>query len=408
MLIPLGSDSRRQDTLDPGVVGEPVNCVGEWRGKMVTSCDNLGEMMRRVLKRFTIAFAAWLPFFAIWVLYAMSYAHYSFRAALLASLISMGSASALGVAAWHACQRWPWPLRLDLKFYLLQALFASIYSVAWSIAVYWLDSLRRGALLGFWKNPLLGWQLLTGLWLYGVFAGVSYAVQTRNRLHEKETLAIRAEALAVAARLDALRARLNPHFLFNALHSLAALVKFRPAMAEGAIERLGDMLRYALKEDGRELVEFSEEYDFTRQYLAFEQLRYEDRLRVHLQIDPESFNFDIPPFSMQTLAENAVRHAISIRPEGGSIWIKCSCREDKLTVSVRDDGPGGGCATGQSHQFGLRSLRKGLRAAYGPSTDLLVHSGPEGFEASFVVPSSEATSGERGRPPVGEHLGELT
>lgn len=118
---------------------------------------------------------------------------------------------------------------------------------------------------GIWSWPTLVRQLLIGFWFYAIFAGVSYAVQTRNRLHEKEMVAARAEALAVAARLDAVRARLNPHFLFNALHTLAALVKFRPTMAEGAIERLGDLLRYALKEDGREVVEFSEEYDFTRQ-----------------------------------------------------------------------------------------------------------------------------------------------
>jgi LytS/YehU family sensor histidine kinase len=211
-------------------------------------------------------------------------------------------------------------------------------------------------------------------------------------LHEKEMLAARAEALAASARLDAIRARLNPHFLFNALHTLSALVKFHPGAAENAIERLGDMLRYTLKEDGRELVEFTEEFEFTRQYLAFEQLRYEDRLRVDLQIDPESFNFDVLPFSIQTLAENAVRHAISIRPEGGSIWIKCSCRAGRLSVSVRDDGPGSGADAGQSHQFGLRSLRERLRAAYGPVADLCVHSGPEGFEASFTVPSSSELS----------------
>jgi len=181
---------------------------------------------------------------------------------------------------------------------------------------------------------------------------------------------------------------LNPNFLFNALHTLAALVKFRPTVAESAIERLGDMLRYTLKEDGRELVEFSEECDFTRQYIAFEQLRYEDRLNVDLQIDPGSFDFDIPPFSIQALAENAVHHAISIRPQGGSIWIKCTCSDGALNVSVRDDGPGGGADAGESHQFGLRSLRERLRAAYGPETDLRVQSGPEGFEASFVVPSS--------------------
>jgi two-component system, LytTR family, sensor kinase len=356
-------------------------------------------MMRKAIKRYAIVLAAWLPFFAIWVLFAMSYAHYRLPNALVTSLISMGSASLLGIAVWHVCQRWPWPLRLGLKFYLLQIFIASAYSILWSVLIFGLESIRRGdsALKDFWRSPFLGWQLLTGVWLYGLFAGVSYAVQTRNRLHEKETLAARAEALAAAARLDAIRARLHPHFLFNALHTLAALVKFRPTVAEGAIERLGDMLRYTLQEDGRELVEFSEEYDFTRQYLAFEQLRYEDRLKVDLQIDPESFNFDIPPFSMQTLAENAVHHAISIRPEGGSIWIKCFCHDGRLTLSVRDDGPGGGSDAGQSHQFGLRSLRDRLRAAYGSEADLRVDSGPEGFEASFVVPSSESSFLERER-----------
>jgi Histidine kinase len=359
--------------------------------------------MRKAIQDYAIALAAWLPFFAIWVLYAMSYAHYQLPAALIASIISMGSASLLGIAVWHVCQRWPWPLRLGLKFYLLQIFFASLYSILWSIAVYWLEAIRRGTntFQDFWRNPFLGWQLLTGLWLYGLFAGVSYAVETRNRLHEKETLAARAEALAVAARLDAIRARLNPHFLFNALHTLAALVKFRPAMAESAIERLGDMLRYTLKEDGRELVEFSEEYEFARQYIDFEQLRYEDRLKVDLEIDPECFNFDVLPFSMQTLAENAVRHAISIRPEGGSIWIKCSCQDGRLNVTVRDDGLGGRADSGQSHQFGLRSLRERLLAAYGSQAELRVHSGPEGYEASFVVPSSsQSPSGERER--VGE------
>ncbi len=348
-------------------------------------------MVRKVLRRCAIALVAWLPFFAIWVLVGISFGRDRFSAILIGSLISVGSAGVLGIGVWHACRRWPWPLGFKLSFYLRQIFFAVGYGAAWAAAVVGLEFLRgRNALQGSSSLSALGRQMALGVWFYAAFAGLSYAVQTRSRLHEKEMLAARAEALAAAARLDALRARLNPHFLFNALHTLAALVKFRPAMAEGAIERLGDMLRYALKEDGRELVEFSEEYDFTRQYLAFEQLRYEDRLKVDLQIDAESFNFDVPPFSLQTLAENSVRHAISVRPEGGSIWIRSSYRDGELTLSVRDDGPGGGSEDGQSHHIGLRSLRERLRAAYGPSADLHVHSGPEGFEASFVLrPSSE-------------------
>lgn len=353
-------------------------------------------MTSMILRRCAIALAAWLPFFTLWFLFALSFTRDRFSAILVGSLIGMGSAGVLGIPLWYVCRRWPWPLGFSLRFYLLHLFVAVTYAVAWTVAVYGLESLQRGsAVPGFWSWAVIFRQLLIGIEFYAIFVGLSYAVQTRNRLHEKETLAARAEALAAAARLDAIRARLNPHFLFNALHTLAALVRFRPAMAEGAIERLGDMLRYTLKEDGRALVEFSEEYDFTRQYLAFERLRYEDRLKVDIQVDKEAFNFEVPPFSMQTLAENAVHHAISVRPEGGSIWIRCLCDiKDKhatLTVSVCDDGPGGGLneAEGQSHQFGLRSLRERLRSAYGPSADLQTQSGPEGFAAAFVVPNLE-------------------
>jgi LytS/YehU family sensor histidine kinase len=298
----------------------------------------------------------------------------------------MGSGGLLGIVVWQVCLRYPWPAAFSLRFYGLQIALALAYAAIWLAGIFGLESLHLGkAVPSFWTWSVISRQGTIGIWLYGLFAGVSYAVQTRDRLREKEMLAAHAEALATEARLDALRARLNPHFLFNALHTLDALVKFQPEMAEGAIERLGDMLRYTLKEDGRDLVEFAEEYEFTRQYLAFEQLRYEDRLKVDMKIDPESFNFDIPPFSMQTLAENAVRHAISVRPEGGALWIECSCRNDMMTVTGRDDGPGGAADGGTSHQFGLRSLRERLRAAYGPACDFRFKKTDNGFEASFVV-----------------------
>jgi len=345
-------------------------------------------MFRKAIKRSGIVVASLLPFYAIWVLFGLSYGRDPLSTVLMGSLAAVGSAGVLGIGVWYLCKRVPWPLGFSLNFYLLQMLFAVIYGALWAAAVLGFTALHpypnTPNLFTWW---ILAREVLLGAWYYSVFAGISYAVQTRIRLHDKEILATRAEALAAAARVDAIRARLNPHFLFNALHTLAALVKFRPTIAEGAVERLGDMLRYTLKEDGRELVEFSEEYDFTRQYLAFEQLRYEERLKVDLQVDPESFNFDVPPFSLQTLAENAVRHAISTRAEGGSIWIQCRCAGNKLTLSVRDDGPGGAPEAGHSHQFGLRSLRERLRSAYGELADLQVRSTTDGFEATFTVPS---------------------
>lgn len=344
-------------------------------------------MGRTWLRPCAVAVVMWLPFFAIWTLVTMSFGSLAWPTVLANSLISMGSAGVLGIAVWYACRRWPWPHGFDVKFYLLQLVLAIVYGALWTAAICLMEY-RRGApgLAALLTWPALARQSLMGVWFYAVFAGISHSVQTRDRLHEKETLAARADALASAARLQALRARLNPHFLFNALHTLAALVKFRPALAESAIERLGDMLRYTLKEDSRGMVEFSEEYDFTRQYLAFEQLRYEHRLAVDFEVDPASFDFDVPPFSIQTLAENAVHHAIAIRPEGGSIWIKCASTNGTLHVSVRDNGPGGSHA-GESHQFGLRSVRERLLAAFGSSAELRVDSNADGFEASFVVPA---------------------
>lgn len=338
-----------------------------------------------LLKRGALVLAAWLPFFAVWVLFARLYARYDWPAALATSLNSMGSASLLGLGVWWIAQRWPWPLRLGLGFYLRHIGFAAAYSASWCLVVHALEVLRLGekAPQNVWSSPILGWQLLMGAWLYGLFAGVSYAVQTRGRLHEKELLAAR-------ARLEAIHARLHPHFLFNALHTLGALVKFQPEAAPGALERLGDLLRYALKEDGRELVEFGEEAAFTRKYLEFEQLRYAERMQVSWSVEPAAEDFDLLPFSLQALAENAVQHAIASRSEGGRIWIRAACRAGRLHVSVRDDGPGrnGASAPGAetSPQFGLRALRERLQAAHGPEAELRTESRADGYEAELIVP----------------------
>jgi hypothetical protein len=346
-------------------------------------------MGRILIRRCLIGLAAWVPFFALWTAVAMSSGTVTLATALAGGVISMGSAGALGVLVWFACKRWPWPSEFQLGFYALQIVLAIAYAVVWTTAVFALESVR-GSSDALWSWTAFGRTALLGIWFYAVLAGMFHAVQTRERLQEKETLAARAEALAAAARLEALRARLNPHFLFNTLHTLAAVVKFRPELAETAIERLGDMLRYTLKEDQRGLVEFGEEYEFTRQYLAFEQLRYEDRLTAHLDICPESFEFDVPPFAIQTLAENAVHHAIAIRPEGGSIWITCARMNGGLHVSVRDDGPGGAGESATSHQLGLRSVRERLVAAFGSPADLQIERRSDGFRASFLVPAPVA------------------
>jgi hypothetical protein len=128
--------------------------------------------MHKPLDRYALVVVAWLPFFAIWVLIALSYANTSVSSALLTSTISMGSASLLGFAVWYLCQRWPWPLRITISFYLLQVLFAVTYTLLWFAVVCWLEGVRyhRPVLSVFHEfviSHVLAWQLLMGVWIYG-------------------------------------------------------------------------------------------------------------------------------------------------------------------------------------------------------------------------------------------------
>jgi two-component system, LytTR family, sensor kinase len=345
--------------------------------------------MSTALKRYAMVLCRALPYFALWVLVAKTSAAITLREALMSSAISAATATVLGIGVWYSCMKLPWPLRAKMHFYALQCIFSLVYALLWNLLICCVESLRGWTNLfpRYWTSRGLGWQLLIGVFIYGAVSGVSYSVQIRNRLRDKEVQAMKAEALAANARMIAIRARLNPHFLFNALHTLSALAKFKPTLAEGAFERLGDMLRYALREDQRHVVEFSQEYDFTQQYLTFEQLRYEDRLHVRYDIDSESFQCCVPPFSIQALAENAVRHAISTCPEGGSISIASTYYEGRLTVTVRDDGPGEARDERESHQLGLSSLRERLNNLFGSDAVLTTTAHSNGFEARFEIPN---------------------
>jgi LytS/YehU family sensor histidine kinase len=280
-------------------------------------------------------------------------------------------------------------LRAKLTFYVLQSLLALCYTLGWNLLICAIECVGAGTerFPQYWTSRGIGWQVLIGVFIYGAIAGFSYSVQTRNRLHDKELLATRAEVLAATARMDAILSRLNPHFLFNALHTLSALAKLNSPTTERAFDRLGDLLRYALRDDARYLVEFSEEYAFTRDYLEFEQLRYEERLQVAYQIDPKSYEFEVPPFSIQALAENAVRHAISRNPAGGKIWISSTYGSGRLAVMVRDEGQSEEATSDEkSHRYGLNSLRTRLDSLFGPAASLTTIRGPNGFIASFEVP----------------------
>jgi GAF domain-containing protein len=200
--------------------------------------------------------------------------------------------------------------------------------------------------------------------------------------HDRSMQAAELEAQLAHARLEALQAQLNPHFLFNALHSVGALVPHDPVRADQALESLGDLLRYTLGTEDQ--VMFSQEWRFTQDYLAFEQLRLGERLRIDAEATPQAMTVPVPPLILQPLVENAVRHGIADREDGGRIELRAAVRNDRLVLCVADDGTGAGANGGDG--VGLTSVRQRLHALYGDAASIEIDRSSSGYSVTMGLP----------------------
>jgi two-component system, LytTR family, sensor kinase len=229
-------------------------------------------------------------------------------------------------------------------------------------------------------------NLLLALVLYGGVLGAWHATEYRRRFRERALVAVRLEAQLVQAQLDALKMQLHPHFLFNALHTVAVLVRKQDSRgAVKTITALAELLRVALDSVGRQLVRLEDELFFVDRYLAIEQVRFQDRLRVVRTVAPGLLDAEIPNLLLQPLVENAIRHGISASSTAGELAITARREGDRLVVTISDDGPGldGEGRTG----VGLASVRARLAQLYGGAAALrLEPSSSGGVSATIEVP----------------------
>jgi sensor histidine kinase YesM len=236
------------------------------------------------------------------------------------------------------------------------------------------------------------WPFLYSLMTYGVGASIFQQVRA-SQAAQRHALAIHeAQSLLIASELSALRSKLNPHFLFNTLHSIIALTRKDPGAAETALFKFSDMLRYVLdtEKSGKDRVTLDEELAFVRDYLALEALRLGERLNVEWDIDPHTAGYSLPALTLQPLVENSIKHAFNPRSRPGRLLIRTRLDEagGQLRLSVRDDGPGAE-ATGvrQSNGLGIRTVERRLRLDYGQHAAFEIQTAPgAGFDVSLSIP----------------------
>lgn len=286
--------------------------------------------------------------------------------------------------------RWARSLLLHVLAVLILAplhllLTQGIYLLTNALASSWAEALEIMAQLPFRRILARG---LSFPLVYAALSGLGYAWAFRRRERERALRASGLERQLALSQLRMLRTQLNPHFLFNTLNAILSLMRRDTPTAERMTLALTDFLRSALDEDAPLATPLAQELEVAERYLAIEALRFPGRLQVVREVEPPALRAEVPSFLLQPLVENAVRHGLSPRASGGTLWIRGRIEEGCLHLSVEDDGagspdpqpfrPGG---------LGLANTRERLAQHFGPGARF--DAGPRpggGFRVSMRFP----------------------
>jgi two-component system LytT family sensor kinase len=203
------------------------------------------------------------------------------------------------------------------------------------------------------------------LTVYAGFVLAWHAAIYYREARDRQLKALELESLVHQAQLQALRSQLNPHFLFNALHSIAELVHENPKLAEKLIVRLGELLRQVLQSSTLQEVPLADELDFIRGYVDIEQMRLGERLRAEWDVPPELLSARVPSLILQPLVENAIQHGIASTSKPGVLTIRARREDQSLLLEIRDTGPGMAKGREPLRGIGLSNTSARLQRLYG-------------------------------------------
>ncbi len=237
----------------------------------------------------------------------------------------------------------------------------------------------------------LDWALMT----YSAIVGASYALSYYRESRARAIRAANLETRLVQARLKTLEAELHPHFLFNTLHAISTLVHTQPDAADRMISRLSDLLRITFSRSDAACVSLHEELEFLQKYLEIEQTRFQDRLTVDYQVDPDTLDAEVPRLILQPLVENAIKHGVSLQTGPGMVSIASRRDRERLYLTVRDNGVGlTGFTRARLHGgVGLSNTRDRLECLYGTDQALDFLESAPGLTVEMRLPFRRLSSG---------------
>jgi two-component system, LytTR family, sensor kinase len=299
---------------------------------------------------------------------------------------------------WRMGHRFP-PTRL--RPFSAWLVHAGLYALIGLLAAAWIAGLdkllnpwahsRVPPFLPLWRGQFVG-SLLSYLIFYTSIVAVSYVLESKERLSRQQTETARLNEQLSRAQLYALRRQIEPHFLFNSLNAVAGLVREgRNDAAVIMIAELSDLLRRVLEDSNRQEIPLEEEMVFVEKYLDIQKVRFAERLQTRVDVPQEFRQVRVPSLILQPMVENAVKHGIARRAQGGEVRISAQRSNDMLTLSVYNDGPQLPLdweTTGSG--IGIANVRSRLQSLYGDGFDLKMRNlEPGGVEVSVSVPFRE-------------------
>jgi len=228
-------------------------------------------------------------------------------------------------------------------------------------------------------------EFYSDIWMYWPLVCIQALIDSHARTRERERRAAELETLLGKSHLAFLRAQIQPHFLFNTLHALSALIRSDALAAEEMVADLAEILRASSADSGLQETTLRRELDLVACYLRIQQRRFGDRLRVIQVVAPDLLDAAVPPLVLQSIVENAVIHGIAPLDRGGTVAIRAYRREEQLVLQVEDDGMG--MQSGGSTGVGLSNARRRMHELYGDKQSLYVMSAPgQGVSALVCIP----------------------
>jgi len=281
-----------------------------------------------------------------------------------------------------------WRRRVPLHFLISLGLVSTLLTIAY--VVYMFGTGRPSNLTPLRILQFIIYNVDRGLLTYWVIVLSSHAFNYYKSFRQGELNAAQLRTQLAQSQLEALKMQLHPHFLFNTLHSISALLNKDVDAARTMISRLGDFLRLTLENAGTQEVPLQQEIEFLNGYLEIERIRFQDRLTTRVEIDPSVLDVRVPNLILQPIVENAMRHAIATNSNLGRIEIVATPRNGMLRIQVRDNGPGLSRAPSPGnpkHGVGLANTKARLERLYGTNHRFELANEPAGgFVVTLEIP----------------------